>query len=537
MKKSKLALIISMSVGLGIGGCSTTPEDTAESSTSGSNTTSAAQQELERIQAQLDAREAELAAREAELKAQTAALGDTGGGSAALSGAAGAGAMSGDGLLPPNAKSGECYARLWVEPKYNTIDKTIVVQEASERVEIIPARYDMVSEQVIVEEAGSRIEEIPAKYETQTKQILVAEAQQSWLTSLSRKGRPVGDALITAARAGGADIDSATPGSCYREYFKAPQYETYSEQVMVSEATTRIETVPAKYETVTEQKMVVEGGQRMVEVPAVYETVTERVLDKPAHTVWKKGTGPIQRIDSATGEIMCLVEVPATYKTVKRRVLKTPATTRVEEIPAEYETVKIRKMVSAPEQRSVEIPAEYQTVEKRKLAANGEYMWRNVNDKSLEKAKGVNRTGQQVCLKETPAKYKTQKVRVVVEPATVREIPIPARYETVKVRKLIEPAQEKRIPVEEVTKVVTQQELVSDGYMEWRSILCETNMNRNVISSIQRALKKEGYDPGPADGVIGRKTMQAVNAFQRKNELPVDKYLNMETIKALGVSI
>ena len=63
--------------------------------------------------------------------------------------------------------------------------------------------------------------------------------------------------------------------------------------------------------------------------------------------VWKKGTGPIQRIDESTGEIMCLVEVPATYKTISKEVLVSPATTRTVEIPAVYKTVSVRQEVSA----------------------------------------------------------------------------------------------------------------------------------------------------------------------------------------------
>ena len=73
--------------------------------------------------------------------------------------------------------------------------------------------------------------------------------------------------------------------------------------------------------------------------------------------------------------------------------------------------------------------------------------------------------------------------------------------------------------------------------MEWRSILCETNMTTSTIGDIQRALMQRDYNPGRVDGVIGSETMGAVNAFQRDNGLPTDKYINMETIKALGVDL
>jgi len=75
--------------------------------------------------------------------------------------------------------------------------------------------------------------------------------------------------------------------------------------------------------------------------------------------------------------------------------------------------------------------------------------------------------------------------------------------------------------------------------MSWRSILCDTNMTTSRIADIQRALISAGYDIGSTkvDGVIGSDTIRAVNAFQRDNNLPVDKYLNIETVEALGVSV
>ena len=72
--------------------------------------------------------------------------------------------------------------------------------------------------------------------------------------------------------------------------------------------------------------------------------------------------------------------------------------------------------------------------------------------------------------------------------------------------------------------------------MQWRSILCETNMTRDRIAQIQSELDKRGFDPGPIDGIIGAQTIIAVNEFQRKNKLPVDRYLNLSTLEALGVS-
>jgi len=283
---------------------------------------------------------------------------------------------------------------------------------------------------------------------------------------------------------------NAEPGRCYGRLYVPPQYKTISEQVLKRSASERIQIVPAKYASVNEKVMIQEpvtklkvipatyktiqervekvpASQKVVEVPAVYETVSERIMVKPAHTVWKRGTGPIQKINEATGEIMCLVEVPASYKTISKRVLKTPATTRVVEIPAVYETIK---------------------------------------------------------------------KRIVDTPSTTAETTIPAKYKMMKVTKLVEPAREKRIEIPEEHQSLTKTVLVSEGQMQWREILCETNMTNNRIAQVQKALLKVGHNPGPVDGVIGAQTMDAVNAFQKSKGLPVDKYLDIATIKALGVN-
>jgi len=65
--------------------------------------------------------------------------------------------------------------------------------------------------------------------------------------------------------------------------------------------------------------------------------------------------------------------------------------------------------------------------------------------------------------------------------------------------------------------------------------LCETNMTPNIISSLQRALQREGYDPGPIDGVVGSATLVAVQQYQETKELDQGG-ITYETLKDLKVS-
>lgn len=286
-------------------------------------------------------------------------------------------------LLPPNAKPGECYARVFIPPTYRTVTETVLKRGASEQLEVVPAKYEWVKE-----------------------------------------------------------------------------------QVLVSEASQRLETIPAQYDWVEEQVLVKESSSRKEQIPAQYEWQEEKILVKPAETVWKKGRGPIEKMDNATGEIMCLVEVPAVYQTVKRKVMVSPPATREIPIPAEYETVRKKVMVKPPTTRTIEIPAVYKTV----------------------------------------------KVKKMVTPPQERKIPIPAEYQT-----------------------VTKTEQVTDGRMEWRQILCETNVSPDFIKRFQTALLNAGHNPGPIDGVFGPETEAAMKSYQTKKGL-ASGALTYETVKSLGVS-
>jgi peptidoglycan hydrolase-like protein with peptidoglycan-binding domain len=137
-----------------------------------------------------------------------------------------------------------------------------------------------------------------------------------------------------------------------------------------------------------------------------------------------------------------------------------------------------------------------------------------------------------MCLVEVPAECDT----ITKTTATTRVVEVPAEYGTVQSTKLAEPAREERTKIPARYETITKTEMVSDGHLEWRSILCDTNMTRKKISSIQRALRTAGHNPGATDGVIGRSTVEAVNAFQRAKGLPVDQYLNMQTVRALGIT-
>lgn len=110
----------------------------------------------------------------------------------------------------------------------------------------------------------------------------------------------------------------------------------------------------------------------------------------------------------------------------------------------------------------------------------------------------------------------------------------PAEYKTVAVTKPIEVPEGEKLPV--LYQVVTEKVKVTNEQMRWEEILCEEQMTECRISEVQRALHRGGYNPGPIDGIAGKQTMAAVNAFQKDFNLPVGNYLTVETVKALDAN-
>lgn len=497
---------------------------TACSTNDVADTSGLSSEELITKSEELSAREAALAKREAELRQYQAGT----------SAAAPVPLAAGDNeLLPPNARPGECYARAWVEPTYQERTEQILVSEESARVEVIPASYQMVSETVLKKPEGTKLVTRPATYDTVTEQKLIREGGLFWKTELSN-GKPVNADLLAIASKGGIDLDSATPGMCFHEHYTPAQYSSEMQQVLIKEESQSVELTEPEYRWVDKEVLVSEASTRLETIPARYETVTEQVLDKPAHTVWKKGSGPIQKIDDATGEIMCLIEVPATYKTISKQVLVSDATTRSVEIPAKYEMVKVRELVQDAQEIRRTIPAEYRSVSVTKQVSEPGFVWHEISDNTMS---SESRTGKKICLTEQKPVYETVSRRVVLSQPTVEKIVIPAEYETIQVRKLVKDAEEIKTVIPASYKTVSIKEVEKDGFMEWRTILCETNMTTGRIRDIQQSLADQGYNPGAIDGVIGGDTMQAVNAYQRDKGLPVDKYLNIETLESLNISI
>ncbi|WP_295421050.1 peptidoglycan-binding domain-containing protein [Sulfurovum sp.] len=436
-------------------------------------------------------------------------------------------------LTPPNAKPGECYARVVLPAKYETVEEKVMVKEPSEEISIVPAEYGTAEEEIEVVPATKKLTVIPAKFKEVPETIEVKPAIRTWKTSLKKKAAPVSPEILAAVKAAGVDVDSAQPGDCYKEYYTPRKFKTVTEDVLIRSEYNETEVIPPEFETVEKTVVVKPASKEVIEVPAVYEETEEQVLVEPEKTVWKKGQNPAQKVSGATGEIMCLVKVPAKYKTIKKRVLKTPATTKVVEVPEETKVIKVKKLISDTQIKQVPMPALYETIEKTVLESNATFSWHNAKDKVES---GLKSAGHQICLKEDPAKTKKIKKIVLDTPSRVEEEIIPAENEVVAVQKLITEAKEVKTPIEAEYKMMKKRKKVADTHIEWKRILCQTNMTKDIIAKLQSALNEKGYSAGKPDGVLGRGTRRALDQFQKDSGLATGG-ITYETLNALGITL
>jgi len=182
----------------------------------------------------------------------------------------------------PNAKPGECYAKVMVPAQYRDETTTVVVKEAAEKVEIIPAKYNIVEERVLIAEASTKLVPVPAVWGSEKQVVEISPASTQWVTNSLSSNVAVNPTVLRAAADGGVNPTTAKSGVCYHEHYQAPKYENKSERVLTAQASEKVTVVPAKYDLVEERVLVKPASKKLVEVAAVYETVEERVLVEPA---------------------------------------------------------------------------------------------------------------------------------------------------------------------------------------------------------------------------------------------------------------
>jgi len=267
-------------------------------------------------------------------------------------------AAKADGINLDAATPGTCFHEHVIGPKYNTVPEKVLVKEASERIEVIPAQYETVEQKVLVKEASYKLVTVPETYKTETEKILVEPATTVW-----KKGvRPV------------ERVDNST-GEIVCLVNIPAKYKTVTHRVVDTPATTKRIEIPAQYKTIKVRKLVAAAQEKRIPIPAKYSTITHTVLDSDASFHWHEIHDKSMSKESRTRNQICLREIPGKMGTYTKQVVANAPSVKTIELPAKYTTLKIRKLVVEPSQKSISSPAQYQTVTKRVKVSEEHMEW------------------------------------------------------------------------------------------------------------------------------------------------------------------
>lgn len=162
-------------------------------------------------------------------------------------------------LLPPDAKEGECYVKVFVPEKFETYKETVCVREATERLETIPAKYEWVEEKVLIKDASTVLVPVPPEFTWKEQTVQTEPGHTGWHVS---------DATRSAN-----DPQNLASKDMYCLVKHQPRTETVRTQVVSKPATTREEIVPAEYQTIRRQKLVSPATTRRIVIPAEFATI------------------------------------------------------------------------------------------------------------------------------------------------------------------------------------------------------------------------------------------------------------------------
>lgn len=188
--------------------------------------------------------------------------------------------------LPPNAKPGECYAKVFIPDQFDTRAEKVCVREPSERLEVVPAKYEWVEERVCVREASTRLEQVPAEFATRDLRIQTDPGNTGW--QVERTAYCVDDLNSNSNSRLVADQNVRWAEDMYCLRTQEPQYQTVQTQVVVKPPTVREVTIPAEFETVRRQKLVAPATTKRIPIPAEYATVQKTFKVADSKVEWRR---------------------------------------------------------------------------------------------------------------------------------------------------------------------------------------------------------------------------------------------------------
>ncbi|GGB36342.1 hypothetical protein GCM10011316_05620 [Roseibium aquae] len=156
-----------------------------------------------------------------------------------------------------------CYEQVVVPAAYQTVQKTVLVKPATQRVVHTEPVYGYRTRQVVVQPERITYRTVAPVYQTRHDRVLVRPASVGWEYQM-RKGRKV---------------------LCKVEH--PAVYQTVARTVLVKPGGKVAVRQAAIYGTVQEKVVIHPAGRHVVTEPAIYKTVHQKVKVSEARTAWR----------------------------------------------------------------------------------------------------------------------------------------------------------------------------------------------------------------------------------------------------------
>lgn len=180
------------------------------------------------------------------------------------------------------------YSRVEVTPAiYGTRRRTVVVRKESVGYRTVPAEYAYRRERVEIAPAYRVARTVPAETRTRYRTVKVADGGYDWewrwidgrkvLCKVKRKARYERVAETVVMREARTVYETVPAEYGYRKH-----------KVLVSPERTERYVIPARYATVEEQVVVQPEQRRLVEVPPSYQRVARKVLVEEGSKGWRR---------------------------------------------------------------------------------------------------------------------------------------------------------------------------------------------------------------------------------------------------------
>jgi hypothetical protein len=176
----------------------------------------------------------------------------------------------------PEARAGDCWALVFLPPETKTVKERVCVKEATEQIEVVPAKYEWVEERVCVKDASKHLEVDAAEYATEEKRVTLHPGQTQWVRTDGSDCEPEHGGAVRPSNDVFCLVD--TP----------PVVETVQTTRVKKPAQVREVTEPAQYETVRRQKLVSAATTRRITIPAEFDTVEKTVAIGKGKMEWER---------------------------------------------------------------------------------------------------------------------------------------------------------------------------------------------------------------------------------------------------------